>query len=148
MRISHLFVPAALALAALASASPAVAKPRGGDPVLGSWTFETATYKGSCKMRGEMTLRADAAPGRYQCSFVATETCTGLKVRADQSCTALKSGQKLSVKATIVKITPPDVPYAPDDWELTIVDSSKMIGELRSADIAPVTFYRGVGAIS
>lgn len=147
MRAWHLFVSAALGLT-LAGAPIACAKPRASDPVLGSWTFETAVYKGSCRMRGEMSIRAGSAPNVYQCSFVATESCTDLKVRADQSCTATKSGQKLSVKATILKVTPPDVPYAPDDWELTIVNASKMIGELRSADIAPVTFYRGTGAIS
>lgn len=132
-----------------AGSSVAAAKPaRAVDPVLGGWVFETATYKGTCKMKGEMSIRPTTTPNRYTCSFVATETCEGLKVRADQSCTAVKDGKTLSVAATIVKLTPPDIPYAPDNWSLTIIDSSKMIGELRSADIAPVTFYRGMGAIS
>jgi hypothetical protein len=142
------FLAIAVALSGLAGASPAAAKPAARDPVLGAWAFETAPYKGGCKMRGEMSIRAGAAANRYLCSFVATETSPSFKVRADQSCTAVKDGAKLTVTAKIEKLSPADVPYAPDDWALTIVDSSKMIGELRSADIAPVTFYRGVGAIS
>ncbi|MBU6372536.1 MAG: hypothetical protein KJS97_07360 [Alphaproteobacteria bacterium] len=139
----------ALALAVAVGSGAAAAKPaRAVDPVLGGWVFETAVYKGSCRMKGEMSIRPAPQPNRYTCSFVATETCEGLKVRADQSCTAVKEGKTLTIKATILKLTPPDILYTPDDWSLTIVDSSKMIGELRSADIAPVTFYRGMGAIS
>lgn len=134
---------------ALAGVGAAAAKPpRAVDPVLGGWVFETATYKGTCKMKGEMSIRPTTQPNRYTCSFVATETCQDLKVRADQSCIAVKDGKTLTVTAKIEKLTPADIPYAPDNWSLTIVDSSKMIGELRSADIAPVTFYRGMGAIS
>jgi len=139
-------VAAAAALSAFAAAGKPAAPTI--DPVAGAWQFETAVYKGSCRIRGEMAIRPTAKPNAYICSFVATETCDDLKVRADQSCTAVKAGNALTVTATVVKLSPPGISYAPDNWSLTIVDAAHMKGELRSADIAPVTFYRGLGAIS
>lgn len=137
-----------MAATAIVVLGAAAAKPaRVADPVLGAWQFETAIYSGSCKMSGAMQIRPGPKPNTYACTFVATETCEGLKVRAEQTCTAVKDGKTFTISSTIVKLTP-EVSYAPDDWALTIVDSGRMTGELRSADIAPVTFYRGLGAIS
>jgi hypothetical protein len=52
------------------------------------------------------------------------------------------------MKSAIIKVEPATVSYAPDDWILTIRNGNLMIGELRSADIAPVEFKRHDAVIS
>lgn len=119
----------------------AEAKPQR-DPVLGDWRFETTVYDGGCKMTGAMTITRGASPGTYACRFTATEVCPSVRTTARQTCTATRSGDALEVTSTIVALAPPDSPYVPDDWTLTIRSASRMTGELRSADIAPVEFFR------
>lgn len=135
-----------LIMAGAAAASPQKPKPRP-DPVVGVWEFKTEPYGGGCVMSGRMTIRPAVGGAPHTCTFVAYENCPDVKVRADQTCTATKVGDKLSIKATIIKVEP-QVSYAPDDWELTVIDAGRMRGELRSADIAPVIFYRGEALVS
>jgi hypothetical protein len=142
---------AALALAGAATAQsgkPSRIKP---DRLLGDWSFRTDPYDGGggdCVMTGRMKIKAGERRGLYTCTFSATETCKpGRAVTAEQTCTGELVGNQLTLKATIISVSPPSA-YAPDDWELTVQSPTRMVGELRSADIAPVTFFRTVEAIS
>jgi hypothetical protein len=121
---------------------------KGADPILGAWRFETENYAPSCKMTGDMVIRATKDKDQFTCTFVARERCgREIDVVAEQTCTISRSGTAVSITAAIVKVTP-QVSYAPDNWQLTYVNARKMTGELRSAAIAPVTFFRAETPIS
>lgn len=118
------------------------------DPILGAWRFETENYTPSCKMSGDMVIRPTKTRDRFTCTFVARERCgRTIDVVAEQTCTITRTGTAVSITASIVKVTP-DVSYAPDNWELTFVNASRMTGELRSAAVAPVVFMRAQTPIS
>jgi hypothetical protein len=137
------------ALAAAAVATAAAAQPKG-EPatVLGAWRFETAEYDiaadgRGCRMTGDMTIARGRAANEYACRFVATETCAFGQWSAEQTCVARRRGDRLEIESAIVRLTPANTSYAPDNWSLTIRSSNLMVGELRSADIANVEFRRG-----
>jgi hypothetical protein len=117
--------------------------------ILGGWRFETAPYDGGvCKMTGTMTIVRGAGPNAFTCTFVATERCGSNEWSAEQRCTATRTGERLEITSAIVRLTPPNVTYAPDNWSLTIRSTDLMVGELRSADIANVQFRRGPDLVS
>lgn len=134
-------------LAAVAGA--ALAQPRAEAPsVVGSWRFETALYDADgdgrgCRMSGDMTIARGPTANTYACRFIATESCPWGRWSAEQTCTATRTGDQLTIESEIVRLTPPNTSYAPDNWALTIRSSDLMTGELRSADIAGVQFRRG-----
>lgn len=136
---------AALALAAAILTGPAAAQPPAS--VLGAWRFETTRYDGadgrSCKMTGTMTIGRGARANAFVCSFVAEEDCVWGKWSATQRCTATRAGDRLDISSAIVRLSPPNISYAPDNWALTIRSSNLMVGELHSADVATVEFTRG-----
>ena len=142
---------ATLALAMAVMATPiAAAQPaaQASTSVLGAWRFDTARYDvgtdgRSCRMSGAMTIVRGAHAGEFDCSFVSTERCTWGAWSAAQTCTATRTGDKLEITSTIVRLTPANISYAPDNWSLTIRSTDLMVGELRSADIANVQFTRG-----
>lgn len=142
------FASALLASAALCGA--ALAQPRSEAPsIAGAWGFETAPYQsGSCRMTGAMTIARSRVANEYTCTFIATERCTWGEWSAEQRCTARRTGDRLEIVSTIVKLTPPGTSYAPDNWSLTVRSSDLMVGELRSADIAGVQFRRGPALVS
>ena len=138
----------AAAVAFAAAASPATAQPqRDAASVLGAWRFDTTRYDGadgrSCKMTGTMTIVRGARANAFACTFIATEDCTWGSWSAQQRCTATRTGDKLEITSTIVRLTPTNISYAPDNWALTIRSSDLMVGELHSADVATVRFTRG-----
>jgi hypothetical protein len=141
-----------LALASvLAFTGAALAQPSA-PSILGQWKFETAAYNvlsdgQSCRMTGDMVIER-APNGAYKCRFTARERCPHGEWAAEQTCTGVRRGDQLELTATIVKLTPANVSYAPDNWLLTIKSGSRMIGELRSADIAAVEFRRGTALVS
>ncbi len=141
----------ALLSALLACAGAAIAQPAAPN-VLGAWRFETARYDvdngGGCQMTGSMTITRGPSANVYACRFIATETCPWGEWSAEQTCVATRTGAKLEIESTIVKLTPATTSYAPDNWSLTIRSSDLMMGELRSADIADVQFRRGPAIIS
>jgi hypothetical protein len=146
---------AAVALAALGLAAAALSADaqtrtlrQSADPILGAWRFETETYAPGCKITGDMMIRPTKQKDRFTCTFVARERCgRELDVLAEQTCAITRTGKALSISSTVVKVTPA-VGYAPDDWQLTFINASKMTGELRSAAVAPVTFFRAQAPIS
>ncbi|MDX2234206.1 MAG: hypothetical protein NW200_06880 [Hyphomonadaceae bacterium] len=138
----------ALGLAVAAFATGAAAQRRAGDAdIVGAWRFETVRYDvtdtGGCQMTGTMTIRRGPAPGAYVCAFTATEDCGWGRWSAEQTCTARRNGDQLEVESVIVRVSPANTSYAPDNWSLTIRSADLMVGELRSADIANVEFRRG-----
>jgi hypothetical protein len=121
--------------------------------ITGQWRFDTKPYGdantgGPCQMSGTMTISRSAQTGAYTCRFVARERCPHGQWTAIQTCTATRQGAQLTMKSAIIKVEPATVSYAPDDWILTIRNGNLMIGELRSADIAPVEFKRHDAVIS
>lgn len=128
----------------------AVAQPkRAPANIAGAWRFETAPYDGgACRMTGSMTIVQSRTGGDYTCTFIATERCNWGEWSAEQSCTAKRTGEKLEITSTIVRLSPPGTSYAPDNWSLTIRSPDLMVGELRSADIAGVEFRRGPALVS
>ncbi len=139
---------ATLALLAAATAASAQPRPAPGTSVVGTWRFETARFSvapdgSGCRMSGSMTIVRGSRANAFACTFVATESCTRGAWSAEQRCTATRTGDKLEIVSEIVRVTPPNTSYAPDNWSLTIRSSDLMIGELRSADIANVQFRRG-----
>jgi hypothetical protein len=146
---------AALALGLLAAtiATTASAQRRTDAPsILGAWRFETARYdvtqSGGCQMKGSMTIVRGRDANTFTCRFIATESCNWGEWSAEQTCTATRQGDKLEITSTVVRLTPNNISYAPDNWSLTIRSTDLMVGELRSADIANVQFRRGPAIIS
>jgi hypothetical protein len=132
-----LLIPLTLA-AAIAIA--AAGKP---SPVTGAWSFKTQPYDGGCVMTGELSVSSAPRNGSYSCKLVARETCPDLKITAQQVCTLTEKNGKVAIKSSIALLSDPSMAYSPDNFELTLESAARMTGELRSADIAPVLFYRG-----
>jgi hypothetical protein len=151
--VRHAAAALAIGLLAAAAATSAEAQRRI-DPaaILGVWRFETERYDigqdGGCRMSGTMTIAAGRTANAYVCRFTATETCAWGEWSAEQTCTAERQGDRLDITSTIVRLSPPNISYAPDNWSLTIRSPDLMVGELRSADIAGVQFRRGPAIIS
>lgn len=136
-----------IAIVLLGAAPAALAQPSRAQPapaITGVWRFETAPYDGGvCRMTGEMTVARTRTANDFTCTFTATEHCGDRSWSAEQTCTARRSGDRLDITSTIVRLSPPNLSYAPDNWSLAIRSSDLMVGELRSADIANVQFRRG-----
>jgi hypothetical protein len=136
---------ALFALALLAAPVALAAGPK--HNVTGAWSFKTQQYDGGCVMTGQLTVERKAKGAAHVCKITAHETCPGISIKADQNCTLTERDGKVRIASTIVKVEPA-LGYTPDDFELRLESSSRMIGELRSADVAPVMFYRGDTPIS
>ncbi|MGD2134024.1 MAG: hypothetical protein PVI23_14615 [Maricaulaceae bacterium] len=157
-----------LALAALAlscaAAAPALAQSNAQSigaeaDISGYWEFETKRYDYGCKMTGEMTIAPAETEGEYVGELIAREKCDGITLEtgeifgpveyyAEQTVVATRDGEALTIVSTLVRIDPPSTSYWPDDFVLEIIDGALMMGELRSADIAPVAFFRGDAPIA
>jgi hypothetical protein len=118
--------------------------------ILGAWTFQTARYDSlRCQMTGELVLTATSEPDVYGGELIAYETCDGDQIyEARQSATVVRDGARLTITSTLLKVLPRPDFYAPDNFELNIVNGALMVGELRSADIAPATFRRRESLVS
>jgi len=90
-------------------------------------------------------VRGDAKSG-YICRLVAHEACPEITVTAQQTCRLTEERGAVTIKSRLERVTVPN--YAPDNFALRMESAARMTGQLRSADIAPVTFFRGPGAIS
>jgi len=134
---------AAAGLLTVAIAAPAFSQTNRAAPanISGAWSFQTQTYANGCRMFGKMTIRPDAN-GRHVCTFATEEHCPDIVAKAQESCTALRNGGALSIKSTVLSVSP-KVGYDPDDFDLKIDSSSYMSGTMRSFHSAPVEFFRG-----
>jgi hypothetical protein len=116
------------------------------DPIAdisGGWSFETEVYDLVCQMTGELQLAPTADPDVFMGRLIAYESCGGRQIyQAEQSSVARRDGERLTITSTLTRVLPSPEFYAPDNFELTIVNGALMVGELRSADIAPATFRR------
>jgi hypothetical protein len=131
------------AFAALILAASPVSAPK--DAAAGAWVFETQTYADGCKLAGEVVLVPSRTErGRYSCTVKARETCDGrgLIAQAEQTCTAVRTGDALRIESKVVSVKPPGISYAPDDFTLTIRSTSRMDGMMESFNSAPATFLR------
>ncbi len=147
-RSTALALAAAVTLLAVTNIASAQPRREVAPSVIGAWRFETARFGiasdgAGCRMTGTMTIAQGSRPNAFACTFVAVETCNRGTWSAEQRCTATRTGDTLEIVSEIVRVTPANPGYAPDNWSLTIRSADLMIGELRSADIAPVQFRRG-----
>ena len=126
-------------------AAGAAPHPGASGGVRGAWQFQTAPYDGGCVMTGDLIVRGDAKSG-YICRLVAHEACPEITVTAQQTCRLTEERGAVTIKSRLERVTVPN--YAPDNFALRMESAARMTGQLRSADIAPVTFFRGPGAIS
>jgi hypothetical protein len=113
--------------------------------VTGAWAFETQTYGDNCQLSGSLTLRPAGAG--FSCAFTAHERCASIAVKAQETCTAERVGDALTITAKVMKVAP-IVAYEPDNFTLTIKSGAQMQGELRSFHSAPVDFFRGDAPVS
>ena len=134
------------ALAALIAAAGAAPRPDPAAAVLGAWRFQTEPYASGCVMTGDLVVMRDANRKGFTCRLVAHEACPEIKITAQQVCTLAHAHGAITITSTIEHVTSPN--YAPDNFALKLESASRMSGELRSADIAPVVFWRGPGATS
>ena len=132
-----LLVLAALALMAAAKAP---------EPVDGAWNFKTASYDTGCVMTGHLMVSPSGAGKTHACKLTAYENCPGIKITTQQNCKLAETNGAIVITSTIVHSTSAN--YAPDDFSLKLESAARMTGELRSADIAPVVFYRSEDAVS
>lgn len=145
---------ASLLAGALAlSLMPASADTKDPGDVLGSWSFQTKPYRGGqCIMTGTMRLSHNDEEGLYDCELTAVEVCSmwGKSVVLQQ-CSARRFGNQVSVRSQITQMLEQKIEgliYVPDNFSLTIQDSSRMWGALVSAATAPVEFRRSEDGIS
>lgn len=142
-----------LLLSFLIMTLPSNAEPSDPTDLLGSWTFQTKPYReGQCLMTGTMRLSSDPSEGLYACELTAVEVCSmwGRSVVL-QTCAARRFGDQVSVRSTISQMLEQKLEgmiYVPDNFSLTVQDSSRMFGALVSAATAPVEFRRSEEGIS
>lgn len=114
--------------------------------ITGAWRFETDVYHdGSCRLWGNISITKSTGDNMFSCKFVAREKCESMPewdYEAEQTCVALRRGDKLSIGSTVLKVNGDPNDYWPDNFELVIKSSKLMTGELRSATIAPIEFKR------
>ncbi len=148
MRTRGLLVACALTLAAPPAAAQSSDAGATAD-ITGAWSFETDVYPLGCQMTGELTLHPTTDPDVFDGRLMAYESCEGgARYEAKQISTARRDGAQLVIESALVRVLPSPEFYQPDDFELTIVDGALMVGELRSADIAGVRFFRRDGPIA
>ena len=122
--------------------------------ISGNWLFETAEYRdGFCQMSGTMTVftKSDPESGALSCSLNAVEVCGGDRSIAEQDCKITATEDGLLVESSILNLLekkPWSTGYAPDNFVLDEISSTRMTGRLVSAITAPALFYRPVGGIS
>ncbi|MGD2134022.1 MAG: hypothetical protein PVI23_14605 [Maricaulaceae bacterium] len=120
--------------------------------IAGVWTLQTKVFQGVCRMTGALTLDPTGAPNEYVGRLEAHQRCVLDDWREDtlavQSVRAVRDGDHLSIVSTIESVTPGTGPYAPDNFELTIVDGALMSGELHGFNIIPARFERGEAPIA
>lgn len=146
----------ALTVAALASVlgatygAPAFSQPAKRQPasaatanIVGSWTFQTETYNNGCKMYGELVLQPSANGKNFVCTFKTEEHCPDVLAKAQETCTAERNGATVNVVSKVISVSPAGIGYDPDDFELKVESSARMLGMMRSFHSAPVEFYRG-----
>ncbi len=147
---------ACLAVALTLAAVPAAAQIDAGATVNieGTWSFTTDPYDadgqgGYCQMVGELTLRSTPDETIFDGKLVAYESCFGVQIyEAHQNAVVVRNGDQLSITSALHLVLPSPDSYAPDNFELSIVNGALMVGELRSADIAPATFRRKDALVS
>ena len=132
----------AAVLIGAASIATAAAAPHAVD---GAWAFKTVPFQGDCVMTGRLVVKP-TVKGAHSCELIAYQTCSAYKITTKQTCQLSETNGAVTIKSKIVHST--STGYAPDDFELKLESAARMTGELRSADIAKVTFYRGDEAIS
>lgn len=117
--------------------------------ITGAWAFETVLYDYGCVMTGELVLRATDDPDVYEGELTTHEACDGVPpYDTEQSSVAVRKGDQLRIESQLVRVLPSPDFYRADNFALTIIDSALMVGELRSADVASVTFRRQDDLIS
>ncbi len=145
--------PIAALIGAMVLCLPALGESKDPTDLLGSWTFHTKPYnQGQCVMTGTMHLSQHPDAGRYSCELTAVEVCTmwGRSVVL-QSCQASRSGYQVSIRSQITEMLESKTEglvYVPDNFTLTVQDSTRMFGALVSAAIAPAEFRRSEQGIS
>lgn len=138
-RMSNWFRPALLAAAFALCAVPAHAQQ---SDLAGTWGFRAAFKAADCTMDGQATLTPARAPGVYNVRMRATETCSGeVRTTAEETCIATQSGQHVSLRCTVVSVTPASG-YLPDDFELERVGGDRMQGVLTANWNAPAIWRR------
>jgi hypothetical protein len=137
-------------LATVLAAPVALAQDEGASAdILGSWTFEASPTYDSCFLHGEATLRPGPSADVFLCELVANDVCPNIwSYRAEQTCTATRKGDRLTISSQIESVDPQTDRYLPDNFVLRIVNDSLMVGELRSAVDAPAEFRRTAGPIT
>jgi hypothetical protein len=105
--------------------------------------------QGYCQMTGELTLTATPDPNLFNGKLVAYESCFGTQIyEAHQNAVVVRDGDRLSITSSLHLVLPSPDSYAPDNFELRIVNGALMVGELRSADVARATFRRRDALVS
>ena len=132
---------AAAAALALALGGAASAKPAEPDPIVAVWSFKTDVYGPDCTLVGEMLISHGETAGAYTCRFETRETCRAWKVRARQTCQAVRTASgALSISSAVV--TSEGASYKPDDFTLDVLGPFEMRGAMSSVYRAPVVFSR------
>lgn len=143
-------------LAAIGAFSVATAAVR--DPIEGAWSFKTGAFDNGCVLTGQLMVMPKKG-GVYSCQIKAREVCPAIKasgveiapkidITADEVCVLTAQGNRVTIKSKVVR-APPQMPYLPDDFSLTIKDASHMEGDFLSQEVlARAVFYRGPDVIS
>jgi hypothetical protein len=138
----------ALALAPAAPAQDDASAGASAD-ITGEWVFETAPIMDGCDLGGRASIRPGPSAGDYQCSITAREVCPGrFDFTAKETCVAKRAGDTLNISSRLDSVTPSTDRYYPDNFSLTIIDSSNMKGALFSISNTSARFHRENGPIS
>ncbi len=123
----------------------------------GDWSFETAVYDTSCQMTGSLSIAPTGVDGIYEGELRTLERCdwydrhfgeTFPGYRSRQSVRLSRRGADVVIHSELIEVEPNLGNYLPDNFVLEVRHSALMEGQLRSADIAPVKFFRDNAAIS
>lgn len=141
---------AALAASAALLAAPAgfAQENAGSADILGAWGFDASpTYPG-CYLSGEAVITRGESDGAYACRIVANDICPDVwSYRAEETCTATRKGDQLTIESRLDSVEPETDRYLPDNFVRKIVNGSLMVGELRSAMTTSARFVRQDGPI-
>ena len=136
---------ATLALAAQPSfAQQSSENPGATADITGRWSFlSDPTYPG-CSLSGEVFISSTPDENRFTCTVVANDVCPGVwSYRAEETCVAERDGDQLTIASRVLQVKPSTGNYLPDDFAVTIISGSRMTGDLVSALVTDVEFFRG-----
>lgn len=102
------------------------------DALGGSWRVHTSTFSDqSCVIVGQLRITPSQTPGVPHCAMSLQQVCEAADFgpfTSEQSCALNVANQAVFLRAQMVSIDPPGLPYRPDSFNLRVVSTDELAG--------------------